>query len=189
MSRRPFSTLGLKPFLFASDADRSQIQTQYIRLSRQFHPDRAPAGEARTQAEALSARINRDAALVRDFWKLVEEVAHPTLEHGAQNETPPPARGGPPPDLAEEYFEIQEAIADGSPEARSQINAFTAKIESRLVQSEKAVIDFAKRFPYSGLGDGDEPWTSSDLEQLRALLRTLRFDRSFLRDISAKFPL
>jgi curved DNA-binding protein CbpA len=185
---RPFDTLGLKPFLFASDAQLAEIQSEYIRLSRKYHPDRATPGDdqAREQAEAFSARLNTDYSKIRDFWKLVEAVAS---SQGSESITPV-RFSGPPPELAADYFELQESLDEEgaqSPASQKRLADFTRAIEAKLEQAEERVRSFARQFPFQGFGQAMSPWKPEDIAKLNQLLKELRYYRSFLRDIHARY--
>jgi curved DNA-binding protein CbpA len=185
---RPFSTFELKPFLWVSSDEFSQIQKKYLTLSRAHHPDRIAQDDeaAQSKAEEISSRINYDFSLLKDFWKLVEVV----LAEGLKNATCPVRKTqSSPPELAEDYFELQEKLSDlprGAREATELLNTFKSKVKAILAQKEKSVTEFAARFPFQGFGASTAPWKDSDLLKLQDLLEQVRYYRSFLRDIDQK---
>jgi len=180
-SPRPFSTLGLKPYLFADEQAIKDIQKQFIALSRKHHPDRFmnASDEERKLSEHLSAQLNLDFAKLKDSWKLIESVVSGVHV--------PQAKQGPPPELAEEYFELQEAWMEDPASAGVKAKVFLGQVEARQTEWESKILSFAKQFPYQGLGDANAPWTQSDLKTLNESLNQLRYFRSFCSDIRRKF--
>jgi len=184
---RPFSTLGVKPFLFAQTQELEAIQKEYFRLSRKYHPDlfQNANDDQKAMQEAAAAQLNTDYARLKDFWKLTESVVH-----GAKIPQTSNRAAGAPPDLASDYFELQELWAEKGaqdPAVKSEAQSFLKKITGKLSESEALVIEFAKRYPYQGLGDAVPPWNEKDLENLNKLLQQLRYFRSFSKDIEQKF--
>jgi molecular chaperone HscB len=184
---RPFSTLLVAPYLWATPEQARELQRRFYELSRELHPDRFANAddETRAEVESRSALLNADYARLKDFWRLVETVA--------AAEAAPARASTPPPELAADYFELQEQAMELGPahaEVRKQAEALKATLRARLLADETKVEDFAKRFPYAGPATTDiaAPWNEKDLEELRKLLQAVRFGRSFLRDLEAKFP-
>src|SRR5687767_182353 len=68
---RPFSTLGVRPFLVISLDDWKLVERRYRDLSRACHPDRVDPNDeaAMAAAEAASARLNSDYATLRDYHR------------------------------------------------------------------------------------------------------------------------
>ena len=190
LAPRPFSTLGVKPFLFLTPEAQIELQAHYIQLSRKHHPDRMHglSNEARERAESLSAQINADFAILKDRIKLVEAVlANSAGEASVLSNSD--ARKAPP-ELAMDYFELQEAVAESGSDsvaAQKQLADFMAKVNAKRLDYESRIEEFSKRFPYSGLGDGLVPWHLEDLSQLAAWNDQLRYYRSFERDIQIRF--
>ncbi len=187
---RPFSSLGLKPFLWADEAAQKQIQARFYELSRKLHPDRTShlPDEEREASEAQAAALNADYAKLRDVWRLMESVlATAKPDAGA------PRKSGPPPSLAMEYFELQERLEDEGPsdELRVAADELRAEVEAEVRAAEAETLEVARRFPFAGFAsqgaDAPVPWTSADLASLAERLDRVRFGRSFLRDFDAKF--
>lgn len=180
---RPFSTLGVKPFLQLDPTALAALQTEFHRRSRLYHPDRFlnASDEERARAESQSAELNSDYARLRDPLKLVDTVL--------SDESVPPSRtsSAPPPELAEEYFELQEAWMEGGPEAKGAAEKFLASVQSYAGQARTELERITTQFPFRGLGDSPAPWTQEDLEMLRKAVHKLRYSASFERDIRTKF--
>jgi hypothetical protein len=191
---RPFETLGLRPFLYAEGAELEQLRAVFHKLSRQFHPDRFinASDESRATAEAQAAALNTDYASLRDTGALIDRVlAEAANAEGATRE---PTRGALPPELAEEYFELQEQWAEdgpASPTAQASAASFLKRIEDKRAQAEQAVLALARRYPFRGFTEipsepAPAPWTANELAPLRAAVHELRYYRSFERDIRQK---
>jgi len=174
------------PYLWATPEQTRELQKRFYELSRELHPDGFANADAETrgEAESRSALLNADYAKLKDFWRLVESVgaAEPAEAH----------RATPPPELAADYFELQEQameLGPTHPQVKAQAATLQATLTARLTADEAKVTAFAQRFPYTGLGSplAEAPWNATDLTELRKLLQTVRFGRSFLRDVTAKF--
>jgi len=92
--------------------DTAELQRRFYALSRRWHPDFHQAAPPEAQARALeaSARLNAAYRTLRDPIARVEylvrlEEGRPTREGAAVGPTAPP-------ELLEEMFEIQEALAE-----------------------------------------------------------------------------
>jgi curved DNA-binding protein CbpA len=187
---RPFETFGTRPFLWASPEDLSQIQRKYLALSREFHPDRVNQAdpEVLEKAETQTALINLDYSRMRDFWKLVDSVLAEGLDPSA---CPVRANKLAPPELTAEYFDLQERAMEENIDSSAVKKAFAElelKISSLVRAQEHEILDFAKRYPFQGFGQFPKlPWTQDELLELKGLLEQVRYSRSFLKDLKAKF--
>lgn len=187
---RPFETFGLKPFLWAKSEDLSQIQKKYLNLSRQFHPDRVDQSSPQLleEAEAQTALLNLDYSKIKDIWKLIDSVLAEGLDPSAC-----PVRSSKlaPPELTAEYFDLQERALEEGPQSPSVIQAFSeleSKISQLLETQEAAIFAIAKKHPFQGFGSHKlVPWTQDELLEIKTLLEQVRYSRSFLRDLKAKF--
>ncbi len=181
LAPKPFSTLGVKPFLWAEPAELAQIHSEFLKLSRKFHPDLLLNASEDTAAlqEAAATRLNTDYAKVRDFNKLIETVVHGVSipQRGAHSA---------PPELAAEYFELQELLMDDPEAGKKALRDFHGRVLLESAGAQEAVKAFAKRFPFRGLGDAAAPWTDEDLKTLNLLLQKLRYYRSFIADLERK---
>jgi hypothetical protein len=177
---RPFSTFGVIPFLYADAAQMRQIQAEYFKLSRKFHPDLAKSQSNEAVQETASAKLNHDYAIIKDFWKLLESVVHGGRIPQSSG------KSSLPPTLAAEYFELQDAWQEKSPQDPELVEsqrAFLKKISTELGLIEEQVILFAKNYPFTGFGNQAAPWNEKSLVELGALLQKWRYFKSFIRDI------
>lgn len=175
---RPFSTLGVNPFLFATEKDLSTLQSEFHKRSRQYHPDRflRASDEEKQEAEARSAQLNADYSQLKDPWELINSVIE-------SDSMPAAAKSGPPPDLAADYFELQETLEERPQEAVKALEDFLKLVSDKRVAGEEKIMTEAQRFPFSGLGEAPAPWSASDLDRLRAAVVQLRYYKSFENDI------
>ena len=192
LSPRPFSTLGLKPFLWLEADDYKAIQKRYFQLSREFHPDRMGhlSDNERQMLEATSAKINLDYSKLKDSQKLAESVVSGAHLSSLNVDLSKSAKSSVPPQLAAEYFELQEVWEENgfdSVESQKSGQIFLAKVRGLKEQSESELTVQLKEFPFQGFGDASAPWTESDLKSLSAVLQQLRYFNSFMKDFESRF--
>src|SRR5919198_2802289 len=125
--------------------DMTELQRRFYELSRRYHPDFHQAAPPEGQARALeaSARLNTAYRALRDPIARVEYLVR--LEEGRDTKEGAIVKPKAPPELLEEMFEIQEALAEakagGLEDARratlvAQRDRLTARLrdeEARLV--------------------------------------------------------
>jgi len=187
LAPRPFSTLGVKPFLHIDESQRETLQREYFRLSRKFHPDLATGlgDDERALLEGASAQLNADYARLKDPWKLLESVVHGVRV---------PAREGKQstrvhPEIAADYFELQELLADEgplSPAYQAKRAALRAQLTAKLTEVQERALTLSRRFPFQGAGDAKAPWTERDLASLADILNEVRYLTSLDRDFESK---
>jgi molecular chaperone HscB len=104
-----FEVFGL-PRRLAVDVDA--LQRRFYELSRQYHPDFHAAAPPEEQADMLkaSARLNAAYRALRDPLARIEYLVQ--LEEGRETREGAAVRPQAPPELLEEMFEIQEALAE-----------------------------------------------------------------------------
>lgn len=92
--------------------DAGELQRRFHELSRRHHPDVHAGAPPAEQARALeeSARVNAAYRALRDPIARIEYLVR--LEEGRETREGAAARPAAPPDLLEEMFEIQEALAE-----------------------------------------------------------------------------
>src|SRR5437773_1552130 len=92
--------------------DTAELQRRFYELSRRYHPDFHQAAPPEEQARALeaSARLNAAYRALRDPIARVEYLVR--LEEGRDTKEGATVKPKAPPELLEEMFEIQEALAE-----------------------------------------------------------------------------
>jgi len=92
--------------------DTAELQRKFYELSRRHHPDFHQTAPPEEQARALeaSARLNAAYRALRDPILRVEYLVR--LEEGRDTKEGTTVKPKAPPELLEEMFEIQEALAE-----------------------------------------------------------------------------
>jgi len=92
--------------------DTAELQRKFYELSRRHHPDFHQTAPPEEQARALeaSARLNAAYRALRDPILRVEYLVR--LEEGRDTKEGATVKPKAPPELLEEMFEIQEALAE-----------------------------------------------------------------------------
>ena len=110
----PFEILGLDP---NAELDADELETAYLRLSRECHPDFNPGleGDAQIQLLTRSAEVNDSYRILCDPWRRAEAMI--TLrdpEAMVQTKTLCPM-------FLMEAMETREAVSDSTPEVWEQL--------------------------------------------------------------------
>src|SRR6059036_2264343 len=92
--------------------DAEALQRRFYELSRRYHPDFHAGATPTEQAEALaaSARLNAAYRTLRDPIARIDYLVR--LEEGRETKEGASEKPKAPPELLEEMFEIQEALAE-----------------------------------------------------------------------------
>src|SRR3989449_11721168 len=92
--------------------DAAELQRKFYELSRRGHPDFHQGAPPERQAEILeaSARLNAAYRALRDPIARIEYLVR--LEEGRDTREGATVKPKAPPELLEEMFEIQEALAE-----------------------------------------------------------------------------
>jgi molecular chaperone HscB len=163
--------------------DTDVLQRRFYELSRRHHPDfhaSAPAGE---QAEALeaSARLNAAYRTLRDPIGRIDYLVR--LEEGRETREGATVKPQAPPDLLEEMFEIQEALAEAKAQGLDEATRKTlaAQREHLLLRSreEEARLAGPLTVAWDGARPEERPGLLGQLKQglaTRAYLRTVTDD-------------
>lgn len=177
-----YDALGLTERLVLDHAD---LEQRFYARSRQFHPDRFMTKSPREReiATLRSEVVNRAYQILRDPLARGQYM----LERRGISRTESKQI---PAELAEEYFELQEALMDirmaNEDERRvllEKIDAIRDKIEGVASDTKAALFaaydDFDARL--------DKPEGQGDiLDRIARLLNDYNYLRSMLRDIEAK---
>ena len=117
------------------DIDPAGLERKFHELSRQHHPDRFARASAAERSEALT-RMSE----INDAYQTLKEPArrrdYVLKLQGL--EADPKAKGPIPTDLAESWFEVQEALMEDPAGASAQVARFEAQLgASRRLVDEK----------------------------------------------------
>jgi len=125
--------------------DTTELQRKFYELSRRYHPDFHQMAPPEEQAQALeaSARLNAAYRALRDPILRVEYLVR--LEEGRDTKEGATVKPKAPPELLEEMFEIQEALAEakagGLAEAgRAVLVAQRDRLTARLRDEEARLV-------------------------------------------------
>ena len=173
-----FARLGL-PRRFAVDA--AAVEANYLRHSREVHPDfhlQGPAAERRASLET-SAALNEAYATLRDPFRRAEYLL--SLEGGpsaAEHRAMSPA-------FLEEMLELRmqiEELREGGDRASPALDALERQLQQRRRRlSDDLAAPFAE---YEALPAGDARGPAL-LRRVRELLNTARYIQGQLRDLRA----
>lgn len=177
-----FAFLGV-PCLMNLDA--AQLQQIFHERSRKLHPDRFQKSgpEALANSMARSALLNKAYRVLRDFSSRIAYLLESEKELLGL-EANKAADRNVPVELAEEYFEMQEALAEGDKEALSKIQT---RVNELKAETAMTLEHLAVRWDTEKLGEGRRGQTmmeerkdfTRDLEktlQLQAYLARMEED-------------
>jgi molecular chaperone HscB len=160
--------------------DGDALQRRFYELSRRTHPDFHAAAPPAEQARALevSARLNAAYRTLRDPIARIDYLIR--LEEGRETKEGAVVKPSAPPELLEEMFEIQEALAEakvgGLDEAtRKSLAAQRERLLSRS-REEEARLAGSLTAAWDAAGAAERPRLLAALKQglaTRAYLRTV----------------
>jgi DnaJ-domain-containing protein 1 len=180
--KTPFEALGIRPFLYASAQELAALKSHHLKLLRKFHPDlyvhQGP--EEQKQAETQSSLLNQALREIIDPWRRAELVLRLLGKAvGSQKDLKIP-------DLAMEYFQLQEALEE-TPQDSARLKAeFSNKLSEELARSEKDYEKLAQPYPLS-LDPQQEPrWppTDEELQRLLELCQRRNYIKRMIENLS-----
>ena len=147
-----FSLLGVRP-LFGQD--ESFLRARFYELSRALHPDRFAAADPRARHNSIErmSRINeayrslRDRKLLRETLLSLYEVGESVTALGNSARA---QKGAPPVELAESWFELQDAVMDDPNTAQTKILEFEKSLQFKrhafdvLMTEQEALFDVSE---------------------------------------------
>jgi len=160
--------------------DTEGLQRRFYELSRRHHPDFHATASSGEQADALeaSARLNAAYRILRDPIGRIDYLVR--LEEGRDTREGATVKPQAPPDLLEEMFEIQEALAEAKAQGLDEATRKTlaAQREHLLSRSreEEARLTGALAAAWDGARPDDRSRVLGELKQglaTRAYLRTV----------------
>ncbi len=186
MAADPFRSLELGPFLHLDPNTEKNLRAHVLKLSRNFHPDRIVNGsdEARQEAESKSAEINQSWKLIQDAWQRVDWVLKTEVgPHKTQSQQSLP-------ELAMEYFSLQEALEE-KPEAADKLRGgFAVELTEKLSSLESTREKITKSYSLDWENRRAAKWPPSaeDLERLLALYQQRNYIKRMLENLSSPMP-
>jgi len=124
--------------------DERALETRYYELSKILHPDRHSTASvaAKINSQELSALLNQAYLALKNpdsrLEALLDEAQALEKSEKTENSTQIPT------DLAEEYFEIQEAIMEDSPAAQERALNFYKRVSSKQDEMTKKISSLAE---------------------------------------------
>ncbi|MEW6776223.1 MAG: hypothetical protein AB1405_08010 [Bdellovibrionota bacterium] len=143
-----FSFLGVP---FSLEVEDGKLQRLYHERSKKLHPDRflSAGGKLLEYSQARSALLNKAYRTLRDPEERLRYLLAIELESLGLSEAKAAERNVPV-ELAEEYFEMQEALAEGDQSALGRVHARLAEVAA---ENEKKLAELRGRWEREGLGE------------------------------------
>lgn len=173
-----FTVLGLPRSL---DVDMKTAESRFYELSRKLHPDRyGRKPEQLENAMHRSAMLNDAYRTLRDdSARLDYFIELEGRELGADATAEAKERPPVPAALAEEYFELQEALSEGA--GREALTVLSDRLEAVEKETAGMVAGFAARWRDAGFDDPEKRSGAEPLRrEIRAGLRNARTMRQYL---------
>lgn len=144
-----FTLFGVKR-AFAQDA--KELERRFYGLSRALHPDRfstapAPARAASVERMGLLNQaygVLKDPRARREYLLALEGVKLPEGSTVGSAQIPM--------ELAEEWFEVQEALMESGPDAAPRLRDFRTRLETFRSELAAAIADLEARYDAAGPG-------------------------------------
>lgn len=177
-----FEVFGLERTLVI---DTGALQRRFYELSRCYHPDFHHGAAAEEQARMLdaSARLNAAYRTLRDPIARIDYLIR--LEEGRETKEGATVKPQAPPELLEEMFEIQEALAEAKtgggldPSVRTTLRRRRDRLLERLREEEARLTG-----PLSTTWDAaGEPGRRTLLEALKQGLATRAYLKTVIDDL------
>lgn len=171
----PFELLGA-PRSFSIDA--GELERRYYELSKRLHPDRFAAGgaSARARSQQLSAALNQAYLSLKQPEARIETLLKSVGALKDTEQASPAAKNQIPTDLAEEYFEIQEAVMEDSERAATLIASFRGKLEEKRQQMTEELQKLSLQVAWN---DPDAQASKAGISKILDIRR----ERSYLRSM------
>jgi len=160
-----FSVFGLERKLLL---DLKALEAEFLRLSREHHPDRFATAEEseRQEIQRKSARVNDAYRVLKDPVLRAEHLL--TLEGVAR----PEGEAKCPPDLLAEVFELREALADGAEPG------IAARVRGTAEEAERALTAAFERLDAAAADERPKR-----LAEVRASLDRRKFLSNLVREV------
>lgn len=164
------------------NVDLSELQRKFHQASLAVHPDRFTTQGAEQQALSVEHAefLNQAYKTLRDP---LERARYFLSLHGHAE----PADKRVPVDLAEQYFELQELVADaatGTEDEREELLGQVAALKGQLLEAREGLEARLQQAFEAWDAGGDQ---QALLDQIATLLYDHRYASSMLADIQSKF--
>ncbi len=177
-----FSLLETRP-LFGQD--EAALRARFYELSRVLHPDRFAASSSQARANSVErmSRINeafrmlKSKKLLREAILELHEVGDPVKTPGGPRGASAAPRGAPPLELAEDWFELQDAVMEDPTQAFEKIRAFELELEERKSADEAKILEQEAAFDHS------EGLDRVALLEISRILRNQAYIDSMIKDV------
>ncbi len=195
---RPFSTLGVKPFLFLNESASQILHQIFLEKNLELHPDRLPAAARKPDspeaqaAEEKAAMLNADYADLKSPDRIIKRVLMDNLG-------PPTAKNSLPPAFAMEYFDFQEKVESLNlclgqslpDDLQKELLHFKNRIGKECERKIQERTGQTMQFPFLGKAESPSeylsPWKAEDLAKLQSIDFEIRFFNQFLNDLKRRF--
>lgn len=156
--------------------DEKALEDRYYELSKQLHPDRFAAGgnAAKFKSQELSAVLNQAYLALKQVEPRLETLLR---EAGALKENERSANQSQiPAELAEEYFELQEAAMEDPDKAVGIARELRSRLEAQRQELTIQMLAVAEKTNWPIAASGD-------IEKIVDLRRRRSYIRSMLENI------
>ena len=175
----PFAVLGA-PKSFS--LDEKALETRYYELSKRLHPDRFAAGgaAAKMKSHELSAALNKAYVALKQPESRLETLLRSAgaLKDGERATS---GQAQIPAELAEEYFEIQEAVMEDELKARELIMRFGATLDGKRQALTQEMFELASKTDWN---DPSATAAKSAIDRIVELRRQRSYVKSMLDNLA-----
>lgn len=173
--KSPFSVFGLS---LTFTLDEKSLEANYYDLSKRLHPDRFAAGgmAAKMKSQELAAVLNQAYLSLRQPESRLEGLLRLS---GALQENDR-STNQIPTDLAEEYFELQEAVTENPEHAVNLARSLRERLESQKQELSSKMYAEASKIDWPQAAQGLK---TSAVEKIAEIRRQRSYVRSMLDNL------
>ncbi len=129
-----FSVLGCAPFWSLSLDDEKHLKAHFLSLTRKYHPDLLDldcSDKTREEYESKSSELNSAYLKIKDPFERCDYILSEVERQNPENFSLK-TKVELPLELSMNYFELQEALEDGSnsPAVRAELASFSEKLQA-----------------------------------------------------------
>lgn len=161
------------------------LEKRFYEISRALHPDRFTTSHADARRYSLERM-----SFVNDAYRTLKDRANRrlyllqlegALPREARGETEQSASGSMPVELAESWFELQDALSEDPSQAKAKVVEFEAALKELKDLGEKELQALEQRADAERAG-AEAIWRAT-LEKMAARIREASYFRSMERDV------